>query len=308
MAVEGAKPDDEDGEEGPEIGFEAADIEALARSQLLPGENILTDDRSSEQALEKRNRGIFLKPALLQKLQDIEYKVPTGAKRVPWIDTLTITGGQGLPKNLKAKDGVKLESAFMNMAKDAVREAYSRLRVMKVPCSRPSDFYAEMLRSDKTMYRVRARASEEQRRMRIVESRKQALAAKRFSKNAKSQKQKARAKEKKDTLEEVKDWQKQKKGEKNVDDQKDLNEILDRAKRDGKLDAGKGAGKGKGKGRHKKSSKREAADAKYGFGGKNKKRNTHASVDDFSASPWGKGEDKGKGKGKGKGVRKKGKR
>merc|ERR1740117_2350227 len=111
-----------------------------------------------------------------------------GAKRVPWVDTLEIDCQRSLPKGVGPKDGVKLESAFSEMALEAVREAYRRLRVMKVPASRPNDFYAEMLRSDKTMYQVRARASEEERRMKIVEDRKKAQAARRFSKKAKTAK------------------------------------------------------------------------------------------------------------------------
>merc|ERR1712146_562313 len=102
---------------------------------------------------------------LLSTAKNIEYKPPEGAKRVPWIDTLTIESSSEIPKNISAKDGVKLEGAFLSMAADAAKEAYRRLRVMKVPCTRPSDFYAEMMRPDNLMYKVRSWASEEQRRI-----------------------------------------------------------------------------------------------------------------------------------------------
>lgn len=36
---------------------------------------------------------------------------------------------------------------------------------MRIPCTRPNDFYAEMMRTDKQMYRVRQQAAEEERRI-----------------------------------------------------------------------------------------------------------------------------------------------
>ena len=53
---------------------------------------------------------------------------------------------------------------------------------MRIPCTRPNDFYAEMMRTDKQMYRVRQQAAEEERRIKIVEERKKAQAGKKFAK------------------------------------------------------------------------------------------------------------------------------
>merc|ERR1712113_260281 len=159
-------------------------------------------------------------------VKDIEYKTPEGAKRVPWVDSLEIAGQQSIPKGVSAKDGVKLEGVFLRMAGDAVKEAYRRLRVMKIPCSRPEDFYAEMLRPDSMMYKVRDRATEEQRRIKIVENRKKDQAAKKFAKKAKSKKLEARALEKRQTLEEISTLQKRQKRDKQNTDDKDLEDIL----------------------------------------------------------------------------------
>jgi len=294
--------------------LEEADIQALARGSLGEGEVILGEGHEGEKP---ESRGICLAPLLIQKAEDISYKVPEGAKRVPWVDTLIIEGRQPLPKGLKAKDGTKLESAFSSQALDSVKEAFRRLKAMRVPFNRPGDFYAEMLRTDSQMYRVRARAAEETRRMKIVEERKKAQAAKKFQKKSKSKKQEARAAEKKQTLEGIARWQAQQKGKTSSDDQ-NLEDILNKQalKQQGGGKGGKGGkgdGKGDGKGKssrtkRKVSRKQEAKDAKYGFGGKKrgKKRNDAKSSKDFSASPWakkgsGKGRGGGKGKGKGKG-------
>merc|ERR1712014_238096 len=120
------------------------------------------------------------------------------------------------------------------MGTEAVREAYRRFAVMKVPASRPSDFYAEMLRTDSQMFKVRARAAEEQRRIKIVEDRKKAKLGKKFQKNARVKKLEDRAAEKRKNLDDITEWKnKTKSDSKNVDD-KDLEDILDKQRRPGK--------------------------------------------------------------------------
>merc|ERR1712039_224877 len=196
-----------------------------ARQALKPGEQILGDGVKPEETVA---RGICNAPMILQKVKEIDYKVPEGAKRVPWVDTLDISGHQGVPKGVSAKDGVKLENTFLKIAADAAKEAYRRLRVMKIPCTRPDDFYAEMMRPDSTMLKVRERATEEQRRIKIVEDRKKAKAGKKFAKKAKAKKMEARADEKRKTLEGINEWQKKNKQKNNVDDQ-DLEDVLNRS-------------------------------------------------------------------------------
>eukprot|EP00913_Durusdinium_trenchii_P017053 g16038.t1 len=94
--------------------IEEADIEALARSKLNSGEYILGEEPKLDQDkdYEVQDR-ICIAPLLLQRQSELEYKVPEGAKRVPWVDTMAIDGQTELPKGVTAKDGVKLESIFL---------------------------------------------------------------------------------------------------------------------------------------------------------------------------------------------------
>jgi len=275
---------DEDVEEA-DIG----DIQALARASLNPGEALLGDHSAENSNVEPR--GVCNAPALRSKNEELQYKVPEGAKRVPWVDTLAVDGQTDKPDALTAKDGVKLESTFLSMAGDAVKEAFRRLKVMNVPFNRPADFYAEMLKTDKQMYLIKQRAAEEQRRIKIVENRRNNQAAKKFAKKAKSKKLEAKAKERAENLDDIKTWRKNNKRD-NADDN-DLEAILDKTN-------------SRQKGKQQlpvKSAKRKAADAKFGFGGKKKrvKSNTADSTNDMKASPWTKSRSKGKGKGGGGG-------
>merc|ERR1712187_693768 len=120
----------------------------------------------------------------------------------------------------------------------------------KVPCSRPSDFYAEMLRTDSQMFKVRQRAAEEQRRIKIVEDRKAAKTQKKFSKQARVKKLEDKAQEKRETLNDISEWRRKNKQDRKNADDKDLDDILDKQ--------GKGKGEdGKGKGKKSKGDNRK---------------------------------------------------
>merc|ERR1719253_1443204 len=258
--------------------------------------------------------GICNAPLILQKVKELEYKVPGDAKRVPWIDTLCVDGWKEIPKDVKAKDGVKLESAFMDLAMDAVKEGYRRLRVMKVPASRPSDFYAEMLRTDGQMFKVRERAAEEQRRIRIVEQRKSSQSAKKFAKNVRVKRLEDKAGDKKKTLDDIADWRARKKENSGNTDDQDLEDILDKQGsrkkingRDmGNTDDTESGQMKKKKPADKVNKKQAGKDKKWGFGGKKKwaKSNDKESTNDMAGSPWKrKAKDTDKGKGRGKGTK-----
>merc|ERR1711953_1046961 len=123
--------------------------------------------------------------------------------------------------------------------------------------------------------------------MGIVEERKKGKAAKKFAKQARSEKIQARAKEERQTLEDISTWRKENKRDGKSANDQDLEEILNRTnvKKRGE-DGDKGKGKGK---KNQQSSKKAAKNAKFGFGGKKSgmKRNDINSFNDV-----------GKGKGK----------
>jgi len=266
---------------------ENADIEAAARACLKPGEFVLRPGFKRPGPTVP----IHNTPALLQRVQDLEYKVPEGAVRVPWVDTLVIDGQIDWPKKVSVKKGIELEMTFLERATEATKEAYRRFRVMKIPVSRPPDFYADMLRSDKTMYMVRQRASEEQRRINIVEDRKKNLIARKFRKRAKAVKGERKAAQKREKLDAVESWQKRKGRDKLEGRERNLAEILSDQKGKEKSDNARAKNKkGSRFEKPKPSAKKQKKDAIYGHGGPRRllKRNDAASLNDPSSTPWAK--------------------
>lgn len=269
------------------------DLEALVRSRLGEGERVVDEDDVPEEEVEAsknqwdpENKTIYLADMLEQKIKDIQYQVPEGAKRVPWVDTLAIDNLYSIDKKVKMKEGVKLESEFMRTALKTTSEAFRRLQVMKIPCNRPMDFMAEMFRADSTMYKVKQLAAEETRRIKIVENRKRGQAEKKMAKQVRAERLKAKAVEKNKTLNSIDKWKADSK-KNNVD-----KDGLDKAIA-GKYDA-------------RKKSKNQERDAKFGKGGRKTRFNDVHSVNDMSAFDGKVGKGKG-GKGKGKGKGQKGK-
>merc|ERR1712226_1195273 len=109
-------------------------------------------------------------------------------------------------------------------------------------------------------------ASEEQRRIQIVEDRKKARSAKKFQKKAKAHKMQARAQEKQKTLDDISAFMKRNKSDKKNSNEDDLENILSRTggkerSKDGEEKTGEWWRK-----QHTPYKKRQALNEKYGRG------------------------------------------
>ena len=80
---------------------------------------------------------------------------------------------------------------------------------MGVPFLRPPDYYAEMVKTDSHMLKVKGKLLSEKKRIEEAEERKKAREAKKIAKEVQAQKTKERAKRKKEEIDSVKKWRKQ---------------------------------------------------------------------------------------------------
>ena len=62
-----------------------------------------------------------------------------------------------VPEALTVHDDIKREIAFYNMTRENVMKGMQILVQAKIPISRPDDFFAEMLKSDEHMAKVKSR-------------------------------------------------------------------------------------------------------------------------------------------------------
>ncbi|OMO85874.1 Enolase [Corchorus capsularis] len=238
---------------------------------------------------EPAKNAIFNRDGLLEKLQDISWP-----ENVDWMHKLSLDIDQ--EKEVDVNDDLARELAFYTQALEGTRVAFEKFQSMGLPFLRPADYYAEMVKSDAHMQKVKGKLLAQRRQIEEAEERRKAREAKRIAKEVQAEKLKERAKQKKHEIEAVKKWRKQRQqsgfpaGGK--DSELDLGfEDGKSFERSGKKRAGvspwdRSGGKAKqagAKGKGFKGKKnREFRNSKFGFGGKKglKKQNTADTTND----------------------------
>ena len=179
--------DDLDGEAEPEAeeDIPLSDLESLAseeKGDIIPHQRLSINNHA---ALHKAYKSIALP---YSKLQFSDHMSTTTAESVQIGDI---------------DDDLNRELAFYKQSLDAVYEARSKLKKEGVPFSRPIDYFAEMVKTDEHMGKIKqklvdqaagAKASAEARKQRDL---------KKFGKQVQIAKQQERAKEKKDTMDKI---------------------------------------------------------------------------------------------------------
>lgn len=174
-------------------------------------------------------------------------------------------------------DDTQRELAFYKQGLDAVKQSRATLTKLKVPFSRPMDYFAEMVKSDEHMDKLKSKLLAEAADKKASQEAKKQRSLKKFGKQVQHATLQDRAKQKKDTLEKIKSLKKRGANEMNNND--DFQIALEEATREDSHDNK----------RSKPNSKRLAKDAKYGSGGMKrfKRKNdakSSADVSDYSSN------------------------
>lgn len=171
LAVGAEDPDESPGEdsrvnfanlegvgEHPDSSDEDAPLETIALARL-PGQ-VVSEIQNDE-------------PALTKKLEDIAIFAKERAKEsVPFWESLTVTMPleKQLPDTL-AMDDIKREERFAELATAAAHIGLEKLRNQKVKFRRPSDYFAQMVKTDTQMGKVKARILHQKERIESAEKR-----------------------------------------------------------------------------------------------------------------------------------------
>ncbi|KAH0853076.1 LOW QUALITY PROTEIN: hypothetical protein HID58_093483 [Brassica napus] len=237
-----------------------------------------SENEITEKLAEPTKTAVYNRDGLLDKLQDISWP-----EDVDWTHKLTIEQGQAVDVN----DDLAREMAFYTQALEGTRQAFEKLQEMGLPFLRPADYYAEMVKSDTHMEKVKSKLLYEKKQMEEAEERRKARDNKKMAKEVQSQKMKERAKQKKDEIESVKKWRKQRqqRGAGELDLEFGNGKSFQRGggkKRPGVSPGDRSGGKGKPTSRMN-NKKREFRDSKFGHGGRKglSKQNTAETTNDF---------------------------
>lgn len=226
-----------------------------------------------------------------------------------WIETLVVPYDKSIQEEVgteNADDDLKRELAFYKQALHTATQGKQLASQSSLPFSRPSDFFAEMVKSDEHMERVRQRILDERAGLKASEEARKQRELKKFGKKVQVEKHLERQRSKRDFEEKVKGLKRKRNGgldgaEGDDDGADDFDVRLEsamaaesRGGRDQARSASRGGRDGRGGGPR---MKRDVRDAKYGFGGKKRhaKENTRESTNDFGGTSRGGKASRGRG-------------
>ncbi|KAG0725019.1 putative rRNA-processing protein EBP2 [Chionoecetes opilio] len=272
--------------------------------------------RESEKVVKERKNNVS---GLQAKLEQFRLKLPwierldftsEPAPLAPELNAEIVEHGQTREKRMKNQNkhftldddpvhnDFLREMSFYRQAQAAVLEGYRKLEDIGLPTVRPSDYFAEMAKSDDHMQKVRKRLMQKQIGQQISERVKKIREIKKYGKKVQIEVEQQKHKDKRDMLDKIKKFRKGK---------TDSIDFLE----GGRPLRGEAGGSQARKDIKKAKGIRSYKDKKYGFGGKKKytKRNNEKNPkDDSGALPAmrkpGGGNKKGpRGKGKQVGQR-----
>ena len=178
----GAEEDEEDEEDGEDIPL--SDIESLAsedKGDVIPHQRLTINNTA----------------ALQRSLKS--FALPSG---LPFSATQSVTSAE--PVEIKdVDDDLNRELSFYKQSLDAVKEARTLLKKEGVPFSRPRDYFAEMVKSEEQMGKVRQKVLDETARKKASQDAKRQRDLKKFGKAVQVAKMQERDKAKRDTLEKI---------------------------------------------------------------------------------------------------------
>ena len=262
-------------EEGDEYGERPLDLEKLARSD---SESDDEDKEDAEEDVEKdgeqdsdaeEDQDVPLSDVELDSDADIvphqkltinntkALKHALERVQLPWAkhsfqEHQSVTTEENTDEGIKdIYDDTERELAFYKQSLHAVLEARTRLQKLKVPFQRPLDYFAEMVKSDEHMDKLKSKLVKEASEKKAREDARKQRNLKKFGKQVQVATLQQRQKEKRDTLERIKSLKKKRKH----------NEI---GGQDFDVGVEEAASEDK---RQKPNSKRLGKDAKYGQGG-----------------------------------------
>ncbi|THV66652.1 hypothetical protein D6D02_09667 [Aureobasidium pullulans] len=184
-------------------------------------------------------------------------------------------------------DDLNRELAFYKQSLDAVTKARGLLKKEGVPFSRPADYFAEMVKSDEHMGKIKSKLVDEAASKKASAEARRQRDLKKFGKQVQVAKLQERSREKKDTMDKIQLLKRKRKGEDignaNEDDMFDV-ALEDAAETERKDKAARKSGGSSDARGGKSGFKRVKRDEKYGFGGKKRfsKSNDAKSSSDMS--------------------------
>ncbi|KAL5524796.1 EBP2 [Sanghuangporus sanghuang] len=275
----GEEDEGEDEDEGADEEIALEDAESVDED-VVPRQKIITNNKV---ALEQIRDTIKLDPSL------------------PWTETLTVTYPETI--NVDVNDDLNRELAFYKQALHGATTAHALAAQHSLPFTRPADYFAEMVKSDAHMERIRQKLLDESAQIKRSEAKRKEREGKKYGKQVQIEKIKERERSKKDMEERLRGLKRKHKDALPSGTGRNDDEAFDVAVEDAIADRPSKRPKSSSSSKQQNSKgklSRKARDTKFGFGsgkGRRDKQNTRESTEKFEYAVGGKGKKGGKDKG-----------
>lgn len=180
--LEDAENDDDDDEEED---VPLSDLDSVAsdeKGDIVPHQRLTINNTS----------------ALLAAVHRIEWKT----KKLPFSDHQAVTSDEAI-EIADTNDDLGRELAFYQQALSAVKTARGALKKEGVPFSRPTDYFAEMVKSDEHMGKIKQKLIDEAAGKKAAAEARRQRDLKKFGKAVQVAKEQEKAKSKRETMEKI---------------------------------------------------------------------------------------------------------
>lgn len=168
------------------------------------------DEEDEEQGQEIEagvRKAIYDVDGLHETLEDIGWTT-----EAPWDETQVITGKDEAQVD-DVDDDLARELSFYNQALSAAQEAIGKFEAAGLSWARPVDYYAEMVKTDQHMAKVKEQLMFEQRQIELAEERRKQREQKQYSKQVQAERLKEKAQDKKRQIDSISKLRKQREKE-----------------------------------------------------------------------------------------------
>jgi rRNA-processing protein EBP2 len=258
---------DSDSDDDQPFDNEAADEDDIALSDI---ESLASEDKED---VVPHQRLTINNTAALQRA----YKSFALPASLPFLHNQTITSAEPVVIE-DVEDDLNRELSFYKQSLDAVKDARAKLKKEGVPFTRPTDYFAEMVKSEEQMGKVKAKLVDEAARKKASADARRQRDLKKFGKAVQVAKLQERDRTKRDTMDKINSLKRKRAGGADLNDKEDNFDVaLEDAAVTEKKDRADRKAKGAAAGQNRKRQKK---DEKYGFGGKKR----HAKSNDAKSS------------------------
>lgn len=182
--VNGDADEDEDEEDEEDEDIPLSDIESLAsedKGDVIPHQRLTINNHA---ALLRAHKSIALPTSL------------------PWVATQSITSEEPTVI-VDIDDDLGRELAFYKQSLDAVKKARAMLQASRIPMSRPADYFAEMVKTDEHMGKIKKKLVDEAAGKKAAADARRQRDLRKFGKQVQVAKLQERDKAKRETMEKI---------------------------------------------------------------------------------------------------------